>query len=296
MGELEFGKQCGLADARPVNEPRFCAPSKRPPAPAHPDIEDSGWREAVARPGPCPYADELACHLQALAYEVTLAESRERQRVAQTLHDELGQLLAMAQFKLGELSQAVTGTGQAGRIEDLRLLVCEASKAARVATYELHTPLLHRLGLDAAVQGLADRLRRSSTMQVHLDGELGTLPVPEGVLSVVFRVVRELAQNAQRHAVAANLWIRMDRDEHGLCIRVSDDGAGFDANRPPRAFGPQGGFGLFSAEAQMRAIGGRLDLASSPGQGTTAIVGLRWKPGDGQPGHRAPLRAASGAA
>lgn len=245
-----------------------------------------GWLAEPPRPAPHAHQAEamggcaadperdLVCRLQVLAYELTVAEARERQRIAQLLHDELGQLLAMAQFKLGELSLKLGRSGQPDPFEELRLLVCEAAKATRVTTYELHSPVLEQLGLDAAVHSLAQRLRRTSAMRVQVDGAVGALPLPETVLSVVFRVVRELAQNAQRHARAAHLWLAMDRDDAGLRICVTDDGVGFDASAVPRQFSPAGGFGLFSAEAHMQAIGGRLLLVSAHGQGTTATIEL----------------------
>ena len=215
---------------------------------------------------------QAAQTLRVLAYEVTVAEARERQRIAQMLHDDLGQLLAMVQFKLSELTQELIGIGLADPFEELRLLVREAAKAARVATYELHSSVLDQQGMDAAVNSLAQRLRRTSAFCVHVDGVLGKLALPEMVMAVIFRAVRELAQNAQRHASASNLWIAMRRCGNGLSISVTDDGIGFDAADDARKFSREGGFGLFSAETQMQAIGGRLVMTSSLGGGTTATV------------------------
>lgn len=213
--------------------------------------------------------------LQTLAYELTVAEARERQRIAHLLHDEIGQLLAMAQFRLSELSQsAAPDTAQASMFEELRLLLYQAAQATRAATFELHSPVLHQLGLEAALQSLAQRMQRASKMRVHLRCELGALPLADAVLSVLLRTVRELALNAQKHAKATNLWIALHQDDGGLHISVKDDGAGFDAAAVTGRFSPEGGFGLISAEAQMQAIGGQLRIDSSPGSGTTATITL----------------------
>ena len=214
--------------------------------------------------------------LQTLAYELTVAEARERQRIAHLLHDEIGQLLAMAQFRLSELGQSLASdaAGPASLVEELRLLLYEAGQATRAATFELHSPVLHQLGLEAALQSLAQRLQRGSKMRVHLVCELQDLSLADAVLSVLLRAVRELSLNAQKHAKAANLWIVLGRDEGGLQIRVKDDGIGFNAGELTHRFSPEGGFGLVSAEAQMQAIGGRLTVDSSPGRGTTATLTL----------------------
>jgi signal transduction histidine kinase len=102
--------------------------------------------------------------------------------------------------------------------------------------------------------------------------------------------VRELAQNAFKHAHAAQLLITLSRGEDLLRVVVADDGVGFAADARPREFTPQGGFGLYSIEAQMLAVGGRLSIDSRPGHGTTATVSLGLA--DGNPPLRACLRAA----
>jgi len=243
-----------------VAEPWGFAPSV-PPSSLQPDV-DSG-------------ASAMNRRLQTLAYELTVAEARERQRIAHLLHDEIGQLLAMAQLRLGELGQSrPTDADQATVFEELRALLTQAAQATRTATFELHSPVLHQLGLEAALQSLAQRLQRGSTMRIHLSCDLKDLALANAVLSVLLRTVRELALNAQKHANAANLWIVLGHDDSGLQISVKDDGVGFDAGEAPNRFSPEGGFGLVSAEAQMQAIGGQLAIDSSPGRGTTATVTL----------------------
>ena len=230
--------------------------------------------------------------LQTLAYELTVAEARERQRVAHLLHDEIGQLLAMAQFRLSELSHGPTAdAAQASLFEELRLLLYQAAQATRAATFELHSPVLHQLGLVAALQSLAQRVQRASKMRVHLRCELAELALADAVLSVLLRSVRELALNAQKHAKAANLWIALDHDDSGLQITVKDDGVGFDVAAVMGRFSPEGGFGLVSAEAQVQAIGGQLHIDSSPGCGTTATItlhtgGLAMAPAPQPPAHQ----------
>jgi signal transduction histidine kinase len=240
---------------------------------AEPWIFAAGTSPGSALPDADPSAGNR--RLQTLAYELTVAEARERQRIAHLLHDEIGQLLAMAQFRLSELSHGpAPDIAQASLFEELRLLLYQAAQATRAATFELHSPVLHQLGLEAALQSLAQRMQRASKMRVHLRCELGELSLADAVLSVLLRTVRELALNAQKHAKAVNLWIALQHDPGGLQITVKDDGAGFDTAAVTGRFSPEGGFGLVSAEAQVQAIGGELRIDSSPGCGTTATVTL----------------------
>jgi signal transduction histidine kinase len=213
--------------------------------------------------------------LQALAYEITVAEVRERERIASGLHDEIGQLLAVAHFKLNELSHALPADENVqAKWQDLQAALTQAGHAVRSTTFELHSPVLRRLGLQAAIESLGQRMQRSSGIQVHIEGELAPLSAPDAVIAVVFRVVRELMLNVQKHAQARNAWIVMCHLDGQLMIRVSDDGVGFQGSPFMHEFSPNGGFGLYSADAQMQAIGGKLDVQAARGHGAQATVTL----------------------
>lgn len=225
------------------------------------------------RPGARPGA-RASHHLRTLAYELTVAEARERARIACGLHDDLGQLLTGARLRLGELRQACQGPARA-LVDEVLGLVGQAAQSARSATFDLCSPLL-QLGLQCALQGLADRLARDGQLSVQVRGELPAVDLPEQVQAVVFRVVRELCLNVQKHAAASELVIDIDLDSAAtlLCITVKDDGRGFRPDAAPRRFSREGGFGLASAQAQMQALGGRLGVASRPGCGTVARLVL----------------------
>jgi PAS domain S-box-containing protein len=232
------------------------------------------WRDVSRRKLDEVTLLESRQRLQSLAYEVTVAEERERSRIAAGLHDDIGQILAMAHLKLAELGAAATPQARSHYQEELHGMLVHAMRATRTATFDLRSPLPQQLGLKAALQALGDRAQRACGLQVCIDGDMPALPVPEPVLSIVFRVVRELLLNIQKHAHARNVHITLRSFDDQLMIAVVDDGCGFDAQHQPRQFTAEGGFGLVSAEAQMQAIGGRLRIESQPARGTLATVTL----------------------
>lgn len=207
-----------------------------------------------------------------LAYAVTIAAGRERERLANELHDGLGQLLAIAQIRVDELDACMDGEARCQLIEDLRGLLGEASRATHAATFDLHSPVLGQLGLQQALLGLGERMARLGRFEFELHGNVGPLPLPLPVQAVVLRVVRELLANACKHAHAGHVAVRVDAGEHALAVEVVDDGCGHDAAR--HAQRSAGGFGLMSIAAQIEAVGGRLEISSVPGRGTRAIVSL----------------------
>ncbi len=219
--------------------------------------------------------------LRMLAYEVTVAEARERERIALGLHDDIGQVLAIVALKLDALRHAGDASDAQERgvqLLQMRELVGQALQATRSATFDLSSPVLQQLGLQAAIESLVPRTERLAGIKVTLHGELPALPLPQQVQAVVFRVLRELLANMSKHARAREARITLDADAERLLIVLADDGVGFDADRPRVGFGPHGGYGLFSAEAQIQAVGGRLEIASAPGRGTRATIVLPLQP------------------
>jgi signal transduction histidine kinase len=223
--------------------------------------------------GECNLASDRQ-RLQTLAYELSVAEARERERMANGLHDTIGQILAIAQFKLGELESSLHTPQLRQRSQELRELIAQAAQETRRATFDLHSPLLRQVGLQAAIEALAERMRRQGRTDFRVEGSLDTSQLPSTVQAVVLRVVRELLLNAYKHAGASKVTVKLVSAATRQTISVSDDGQGIDRSGSKRAFGPDGGFGLASAEAQMQAIGGRLCLESKPDCGTTASITL----------------------
>lgn len=244
------------------------------PGPGRGRISLTVWRNVASRKFDEQHLLESKERLQTLAYEITVAEARERARIATDLHDDIGQILAMAHLKLGELGASRTEADRARLHEELRGLLGHATRATRTATFDLRSPLPRQLGLKGAIVALGERIGRACNLCVHVEGEAPAVAPPEPELSIVFRVVRELLLNIQKHAQAQHVHIMLRSFDDQLMIRVADDGVGFDPPQLPHDFSPEGGFGLLSAEAQMEAMGGRLRIESAPGRGTEATLAL----------------------
>jgi signal transduction histidine kinase len=140
--------------------------------------------------------------------------------------------------------------------------------ATRTTSFELYAPLLQPLGFQAALEALAERTTRQAGLQLELAYAAPALPLADAVLGVLLRVVRELLANVRKHASATIVRLSVSQVGRDLQIELHDNGRGLPTDSSPR------GFGLSSAEAQMQALGGRLELTSRPGRGTTARLRL----------------------
>jgi PAS domain S-box-containing protein len=215
---------------------------------------------------------EQQAQLRALASKVLMAEERERRRIAIGLHDDIGQVLALLKLKAGELTESES-YGKTGRLlETIRGLVDQAVRATRSVTFELSSPILYELGLEAAIQSLGEQQAQQHGADFHLETDHQVITLAEKMRVVIFRIVRELLCNIWKHARACNATVSMCRVGEHLQLTVEDDGVGFDAARIGHSFGPMGGFGLFSIREQITGIGGRFEVVSSAGAGTRVVV------------------------
>ncbi len=210
--------------------------------------------------------------LRSLASELSLTEERERRRLAADLHDHIGQVLALAQIKLGELSQEASSADSLATVSEIREFIGQAIHYTRSLTFELGLPVLYDLGLEAAVEWLADQFhdRHGLDIQVQQDGQ--PKPLGEAASVLIFRVLRELLTNVVKHSQATRVEISVTRNGDYLSLEVTDNGIGFDAieigTKPDRARG----YGLFSVRERLNHLGGYLEVASMPGQGTSATI------------------------
>lgn len=201
------------------------------------------------------------------------AAERERGRWARELHDESLQSLAGLRVLL---SAARRGEGE----EVDRLLaegierVDETIAEMRRLIADLRPTALDELGLGAALEALGERLGASGAIEVEMSidldfhsGRTDLRPQVE-IEDTAYRLVQEALNNAAQHSGAGRARLEVTENEDTLRIKVADEGCGFDLE----ATGD--GFGLIGMRERVSLAGGRLELESAPGRGTTIVASL----------------------
>jgi PAS domain S-box-containing protein len=210
--------------------------------------------------------------LRAMASEISLVEERERRRLATDLHDHIGQTLALAQIKLGELKEWAHGTVAAGTLQEIRQLVEQAIKSSRELTFELSPPILYELGFESAIEWFGDYLHDHHDLQVVVNTDTHFKPMDNETMVLLFQMVRELMLNAAKHARASQIEVSIRRFDDNLLIDVSDDGLGFDHQQCGTPRDKPLSFGLFSVKERVECVGGSLRIDSRPGRGSTVSL------------------------
>jgi PAS domain S-box-containing protein len=206
--------------------------------------------------------------LQLLASELTLVEERERRRIAAELHDSVSQLLTLGKIKLGQLEKVRTSPDSAALLEEIRDLLEQTIEYTRSLTFQLSPSVLHELGLEAALEWLAEYVYKQQGIQINLEVDSQTKPMNQDLRVFLFRAVRELLMNVVKHAKTDRAKVSLCREGESIHINVEDAGVGFDSAIIETPSDIDRGFGLFSILEHLRYLGGKLSIHSKPGQGT----------------------------
>jgi PAS domain S-box-containing protein len=210
--------------------------------------------------------------LRSLASELSLAEERERRRIATEVHDHVGQNLAFAKIKLGDLLESVTSPDHKVTLDEISKIVDEAIQDTRSLISELGSPVLYELGFVPAIQWLTQQASKRHRITIGFEDDGQAKPLSEEVRVLLFQAIRELLANIVRHSRAQIAKVTIERIEDEVRISVRDDGIGFDPTDVDRSRYESGGFGLFSIRERLEPMGGKMNLTSELGQGTQVTL------------------------
>lgn len=212
--------------------------------------------------------------LQALLRKTLVAQEEERRRISRELHDETSQVLSALMMNVDLLESQVPVSGEhAGRLEAVKSLAEEAARNLDKMLLDLRPALLDELGPVAALRWYVAQVREVWNVPVEFEaGRISRLP--EHLELAAFRIVQEAIGNAARHARAGRIRVQVAADQRTLRLTIEDDGVGFDvAEASARARGGEAA-GLLGMMERAELAGGRLDVRSEPGAGTTVVAEL----------------------
>jgi signal transduction histidine kinase len=132
---------------------------------------------------------------------------------------------------------------------------------------------LYELGFENAVDDwLREQIREKHNIQTEFDDDGRPKPLDDDIRILLFRDVRELLFNVIRHAQAKKVKVSIRKVRDQIQVIVEDDGLGFDPVKVMSMAVKTRTFGLFSIRQRLEYLGGRLDIKSSPGQGTKVTI------------------------
>jgi signal transduction histidine kinase len=205
---------------------------------------------------------------EALLVRALEASDDERRRIAADLHDGVVQDLAGISYSLSAAAEQ-TESAQPGSARTTIREAADATRKAmrrlRSAIVEIHPPNLQASGLEAA---LADVVAPLQAVGVGTEIEVTAETLPVDVERLFYRAASEAVRNVQNHAGASNVSLRVSSTDGRARLVVTDDGVGFSPTERERRRA-EGHVGLTLLEELAARHGGRLDVDSTPGSGTS---------------------------
>ncbi|KFE53413.1 histidine kinase [Pseudomonas syringae] len=201
---------------------------------------------------------ELSAHLESVREE-------EKARIAREVHDELGQMLTVLKLETSmcELAYAELDPGLRDRLNSMKRLISQLFQLVRDVATALRPPILDA-GIASAIEWQAQRFEARTQIPCLVDVPDNLPPLSDARAIGMFRILQEALTNVMRHARAHTVEISLTLEEGVMCMTIADDGVGFVQHK-----GRPASFGLVGMRERVLMLGGRLELDSESGEGTT---------------------------
>lgn len=207
---------------------------------------------------------ELKKHQQQEIFMTTLrTQEEERKRIAENLHNGLGQLLYSVKLSLEQVD--LQEEGQQKILQQAQHLLAAAIRESRRISHELMPSILEDFGLQVAIQDVCEQFNKSVAFKCDLIG----LPhkMDKYIEIAIYRIVQELVINIIKHAQATAASVKIMLEQNFIYVVVKDNGRGFDTSVRERR-----GIGLNTIQDKVKLLNGSFDMISESNRGTTITI------------------------
>lgn len=208
--------------------------------------------------------------LKKLNSELILAEEKERRRIAEYLHDGVGQLLSIAHMHLSSLLSKKLAPDVQKIISKSSEFLNTAIVQSRSLTYDLKPPILYELGLIPAIRWKLDQITNNENIEAVLKTSEKKLELDNDLRNLLFRIISELLHNVIKHANANLIEVQITKGQDFYYFSVMDNGRGYSYPNDTKLNNNR--YGLFSIREQLDSIQGDLIIESEIEKGTKTIV------------------------
>lgn len=192
----------------------------------------------------------------------------EQQRLSRELHDDVGQLLALAKLNLNSAINA-SAAAESDELKHCREAVERAVERVKDLSLSLRPSSLDGLGLAASLRQLCIQVQNQSGMEVHFHDEIGPARFHQEVEIHLYRIVQEALTNCVKHSHADNAWVSIEVANQSLRVEIQDDGVGFDRDSTLTMARRKGSLGVVGMLERAEILGGDLSIESKPDSGVT---------------------------
>jgi signal transduction histidine kinase len=215
-------------------------------------------------------SERLQGQLRQLSRQILSAQEEERKEISRELHDVIAQTLTGINVRLAALRKeaALNTKGLDRNIARTQRLVEKSVDMVHQFARELRPAVLDDLGLIPALHSFMKTFTARTGVRTHLTAFAGVEELDTAWRTVLFRVAQEALTNVARHAQASQAEVIIQKLADCVCMRIKDDGKSFEVERVLQRKGSKR-LGLLGMRERLEMVGGRFDVESAPGKGTT---------------------------
>ena len=202
---------------------------------------------------------------------LVMAQEEERGRIARDMHDQFGQQLTALLLKFGMLKEGCGDQKElCSQVEILEAVAKQLDADVDFLVWELRPAALDDLGLGAALASYTENWSKHFGIPVEfLESGTAEHRLKPEIETALYRIAQEALNNTAKHAAAANITVLLEQRADEVSLIIEDDGSGFDARN---AVENRKGFGLTGVMERAALVGGKVDIESQPGKGTSVNV------------------------
>ena len=193
-------------------------------------------------------------------------QESERKRLAEDLHDSVGQVLSAIKLNLHRLDKVIETEGPKSLLADTRQLTDECIQEIRNIIHNVLPPVLTDFGLIDALQALCDKLAQTTDIKITFAKNLPDERFPSEIELTYYRMAQELFGNAVKHSKATAIQLLLTKEDGFLVMSFSDNGIGFDMDNVTH------GFGIKNLQSRAQLINGKIHTYTKPQAGTLTTI------------------------
>jgi len=205
--------------------------------------------------------------LRNLSSHLMTIQENERKRIAEELHDELGQSLLVLKLQINTICRRMHDNLLKERCEQAMQYTDQVIENVRRLSHDLRPLVLEGLGLTTALQALIKEFAENSQMKISTNMINIDRCFNDEAQIIIYRVFQEALTNIGKHAGADNIYIAIQKNDNTIACSIKDDGCGFDLEELKQQGYTSCGMGLPTMSERLNMLGGRIEIFSKSGSG-----------------------------
>jgi signal transduction histidine kinase len=216
----------------------------------------------------------MQSQLRLMSRQFLLVQEEERKKISRELHDVIAQTLTSINLRLADLkADAATNTKDLEQnITSTQQLVAQSVNIVHRFARELRPTVLDDVGLIPALHTFMQGFKEKTGIHLSLSAFAAVEQMKGDKRTVLYRVAQEALTNIARHAQASRAEVRIERLDGAVCMRIKDNGQGFQTEHALQHAKKSKRLGLLGMRERLEMVNGTFTIKSAPGKGTSVIA------------------------